>query len=258
MTQVRDVVGRDAAGVEPGGAERPAGRRPPTAGRRCATGRVRSPGRRRRRLRTRAREDEPCPASCRAPRRANTAGSTCSGRGLPVHGYSGPSERSPVRRTDHRRRLWRQGRRPAGGPAADLRRHQPPRRRQVHADRGAGPARPGDRPGRRRARQGRPPGHRVGLDGHGARPRHLHHLGGAAVRVPRRRHQPAGHPGPRGLLRGHLPGAHRRRRRGDADRRRQGPRGPDDEAVRGLPAPRHPGASPSSTSGTARARTPWS
>ena len=72
----------------------------------------------------------------------------------------------------------------AGGAAADLRRHQPPRRRQVDAHRGARAARPRDRPGRRGARQGRPPRHGVGLDGHGEGPRHLHHLGGAAVRVP--------------------------------------------------------------------------
>ena len=52
--------------------------------------------------------------------------------------------------------------------------------------------------------------------------------------------QPARHPGPRRLLRGHLPRAVRGRRRRDAGRRREGPRAADAEAVRGLPAPRHP------------------
>ena len=45
-------------------------------------------------------------------------------------------------------------------------------------------------------------------------------------------------PGPQGLLRGHLPGAHRRRRGSDGDRRRQGHRNADAQAVRGLPPPR--------------------
>ena len=47
-------------------------------------------------------------------------------------------------------------------------------------------------------------------------------------------------PGPPGLLRGHLPRADRRRRRGDGDRRRQGRRGADDQAARSLPAAQHP------------------
>ncbi len=55
-----------------------------------------------------------------------------------------------------------------------------------------------------------------------------------------RRLQPARHAGPRGFLRRHLPHAHRRRFRGDGDRRRQGHRGADPQAVRGLPPARHP------------------
>ena len=51
------------------------------------------------------------------------------------------------------------------------------------------------------------------------------------------RGQPARHPRPPRLLRGHLPGAHRRRRRGDGARRRQGHRAADAQAVRGVPPP---------------------
>ena len=51
--------------------------------------------------------------------------------------------------------------------------------------------------------------------------------------------QPARHAGPPGLLRGHLPRADRGRRRGDGDRRREGRRGADDQAARGVPAARH-------------------
>ena len=79
--------------------------------------------------------------------------------------------------------------------------------------------------------------------------------------------QPARHAGPRGLLRGHLPHAHRRRFRGHGDRRRQGHRGADPQAVRGLPAARHPdhhlhqqdgprGAATRSSCWT-RSRRPW-
>ena len=48
--------------------------------------------------------------------------------------------------------------------------------------------------------------------------------------------QPARHPRPPRLLRGHLPGAGRRRRRGDGARRGQGHRAADAQALRGLPA----------------------
>ena len=56
----------------------------------------------------------------------------------------------------------------------------------------------------------------------------------------RLRLQPARHPRPRGLFRGHLPHADRRRFGGDGDRRRQGHRGAHPQTVRGLPAARHP------------------
>jgi hypothetical protein len=47
--------------------------------------------------------------------------------------------------------------------------------------------------------------------------------------------QPARYAGPRGLLRGHLSHADRRRQRGHGDRRGQGHRAADAQAVRGLP-----------------------
>jgi hypothetical protein len=68
--------------------------------------------------------------------------------------------------------------------------------------------------------------------------RHLRQLHRAAVRIPRLRREPARHTGSQGLLRGHLPRAHRRRRRHHGDRRRQRHRGPDPQALRGLPSPR--------------------
>ena len=64
--------------------------------------------------------------------------------------------------------------------------------------------------------------------------------------------QPARHPWPRGLLRGHLPDPHRGRFGGHGDRRRKGDRSADPQAVRGLPPARHPHLSPSSTRWTAR------
>ncbi|CAA9410301.1 MAG: Peptide chain release factor 3, partial [uncultured Pseudonocardia sp.] len=143
-----------------------------------------------------------------------------------------------------------------GRPPPHLRRHLPPRRGQVDAHRGARPARVGDRRGGGGARQGRAQGRHVGLDGDGARPRHLHHLRGAAVLLPRPRDQPARHPRPRRLLRGHLPRARRRRRRGDAARRVQGPGGADAQAVRRLPQPRDPRPDLREQVGRARARGP--
>ena len=86
----------------------------------------------------------------------------------------------------HRNHDRRGARRPRGRTPPHLRGHQPPRRRQVDADRGARPARRGDLRGGRRARQGRPQGHRLGLDGDGASARDLDHLGGAPVRLRRR------------------------------------------------------------------------
>ena len=52
--------------------------------------------------------------------------------------------------------------------------------------------------------------------------------------------QPARHAGPRGLLRRHLPHADGGRFRRHGDRRRQGHRGAHAQAVRGVPAARHP------------------
>ena len=51
--------------------------------------------------------------------------------------------------------------------------------------------------------------------------------------------QPARHAGPPGLQRGHLPHADRGRLRDHADRRGQGRRGADAQAVRGVPHARH-------------------
>ena len=82
--------------------------------------------------------------------------------------------------------------------------------------------------------------HPLRLDGDRARARHLGRHLGDDLRVRRPRLQPARHAGPRGLLRGHLPHADRGRFRRHGDRRRQGHRGADPQAVRGLPAARHP------------------
>ena len=65
--------------------------------------------------------------------------------------------------------------------------------------------------------------------------------------------QPARHPRPRRLLRGHLPGARRGRRRRHARRRGQGHRAADLQALRGVPRAAACPSSPSSTSGTAPA-----
>ena len=125
-------------------------------------------------------------------------------------------------------------------PPPHLRDHLAPGRRQDHADR-APAARRRRHPARRqRARQGRAAAHPLGLDGHRARPRHLRRHLGDDVRIRRLRVQPARHAGPRGFLRGHLPHADRGRLRGHGDRRRQGHRGAHPQAVRDLPAARHP------------------
>ena len=75
-----------------------------------------------------------------------------------------------------------------------------------------------------------------------------------SVPVPRLVVQPRRHARPLGLLRGHLPHADRRRRRGHGHRRRQGRREPDPQALRGLPPARHRRSSPSATRWTARRR----
>ena len=69
--------------------------------------------------------------------------------------------------------------------------------------------------------------------------RHLGHVERDAVRVRGLPHQPARHAGPRGLLRGHLPHARRRRQRGDAARQPPGRRGAHAAAVRRLQAAAH-------------------
>ena len=97
------------------------------------------------------------------------------------------------------------------------------------------------RAGAVKARDG-PAGGDLGLDGAGASARHLDQLDRAAVPVPGPCRQPPRHARPQGLLRGHLPGARRRRRRGDGPRQRQGHRGADPQAVRGLPHPTATGA----------------
>ena len=71
-----------------------------------------------------------------------------------------------------------------------------------------------------------------------------------------RPHQPARHPRPPGLQRGHLPHADGRRLRRDGPRRGQGRRAADREALPGLPPPQASRSSPSSTRWTARAREP--
>ena len=64
-------------------------------------------------------------------------------------------------------------------------------------------------------------------------------ISSTVLQFPYRDHvdQPARHARPPRLLRGHLPGARRRRRRRDGARHGQGHRDPDAEAVRGLPGP---------------------
>ena len=96
---------------------------------------------------------------------------------------------------------------------------------------------PARRPGQGQAR---PAHHPLGLDGDRARARHFRGHLGDDLRVRRPRLQPARYARPRGLLRGHLSHADRGRFRGHGDRRRQGHRGAHPQAVRGLPAARHP------------------
>ncbi len=127
-----------------------------------------------------------------------------------------------------------------GRAAPDLRDHLASRRRQDHADRAPAAARRRDPC--RRPRQGarRGPARQIRLDEDRAGARHLRHQRGDDLRVRGRGVQPARHAGPRGFLGRHLPHAHRRRFRRDGDRRRQGHRDADPQAVRGLPAARHP------------------
>ncbi len=117
-----------------------------------------------------------------------------------------------------------------------VRHHFPPGRRQDHADRETAAVRRRDRAGRRGARPQDRSACRLRLDGHRARARHLGHLGRGRVRSRRASPDAARHAGPQGLQRRHLPHAVRGRRRRDGDRRRQGHRVADPQAVRGLQA----------------------
>ena len=138
---------------------------------------------------------------------------------------------------DRRRLTRRRGRR----PAPHLRDHLAPRRRQDHADREAAAVRRRDPAGRRRSRRARASARRARSDWmkieqqRGISVTDL----GDDLRVRRLHVQPARHAGPRGLLRGHLPHADRGRLGGHGDRRRQGHRAADPQAVRGLPPARH-------------------
>ena len=123
---------------------------------------------------------------------------------------------------------------------AHLRHHLASGRRQDHADRKAAAVRRRDPARRPRQGQAQPPLHPVRLDGDRAGARHLGRHLGDDLRIRQPGLQPARHAGPRGLLRGHLPHADRGRFGRDGDRRRQGHRGAHPQAVRGVPAARHP------------------
>ena len=137
---------------------------------------------------------------------------------------------------------------PKGGPAAtagdraapDLRHHQPSGRGKDDADRKAPPLRRGDPA--RRGRQGQEGGTACDerLDGDREGAGDLRHDVGHEVPLRGVRDQPPGHPRPPGLLRGHLPGPHRRGQRADGHRQRQRGRAPDREAHGGLPDEEHP------------------
>jgi hypothetical protein len=143
-----------------------------------------------------------------------------------------------------------------GGPPPHLRHHQPPRRRQDDPHREVPALRRAPSPARRGGEG--PQAGRRSATSDWMEPRaaagHLHHLHGAAVPLPRLRGQPARHPRAPRLLRGHLPGARRRRRRGDGARRRQGHRAPDPQAVRRLPPAQAAAAHLHQQVGPARAR----
>ena len=125
-------------------------------------------------------------------------------------------------------------------PSAHLRHHLASGCRQDHADREAAAVRRGHPSGRRGQGQGRAAAGAVGLDEDRAAARDLGHHLGDDVRVCRLHLQPAGHAGPRRLQRGHLPDADGGRLRDHGAGCRQGHRAADLEAVRGLPAARHP------------------
>ena len=145
----------------------------------------------------------------------------------------GAGERSP-----RGARAGARGRGGRAGAAPHLRDHLAPRRRQDDAHREAPAVLGRDPPGRRGQDARRSPAHALRLDGDRAPARHLGVELGDELRAPGPGLQPAGHAGPRGLFRGHLSHAHRGRFGDHGDRRRQGHRGADAQAVRGLPAAR--------------------
>ena len=118
--------------------------------------------------------------------------------------------------------------------------HLASRCRQDHADRKAPPLRRRDPARRRGSRQGDAAADPLRLDGDRAPARHLGGHLGDDVRICRQGLQPPRHARPRGLLRGHLPDPLGGRFRGHGDRRGEGHRGAHEEALRGLPASRHP------------------
>ena len=79
----------------------------------------------------------------------------------------------------------------------------------------------------------------VRLDGGREAARHLGDELGDAIPVRRAHGEPARHARPRGLLRGHVPRADRRRRSRHGHRRGEGCRSADDQAARRVPPARH-------------------
>ncbi|CAA9352577.1 MAG: Peptide chain release factor 3, partial [uncultured Gemmatimonadaceae bacterium] len=146
-----------------------------------------------------------------------------------------------ARRRRARCRAARRARGRGGGAAAHLRDHLAPRRREDHAHREAAALRRGDPPGGEREGAPRAAPRDERLDEARAGARDLRDVERAAVRLRRDEGEPARHAGPRRLLRGHLPHAHRRRQRGDAARQPQGRRGAHAAAVRGVPQAAHAG-----------------
>ena len=148
-------------------------------------------------------------------------------RETPVGAGAGRRLESPARDPARRHHL----------AATHLRHHFASGRGQDHAD-GEAPALRRRHPAGRRGQGARRAAARaLRLDEGGARARHQRDRLGDDVRVGGTDVQPAGHAGPRGLQRGHLPHADRRRLGGDGHRRRQGHRGTDAQTVRGVPAP---------------------
>ena len=134
-------------------------------------------------------------------------------------------------------------RRPIGRPsctAADVCDHFPPGCRQDHADRKAVAVRRRRSDGGAGAGAREPAADTLGLARDRARARHFGHLVGHDVRAQGNRLQSARYAGPCGFQRGHVSHAERGGRGGHGDRRREGDREPDAQAVRGMPAARHP------------------